>query len=554
MSELLMKWKSRRFVRNEDGSILIFVLFVFTTMALVGGTAIDIARHETMRSTMQYNLDRAVLAAASLKQSKVPDAVVEDYMSKVTSLEPVSVTTTYDTGLNFRTVSATATAELDTMFMNMAGIDSLPITVTSSAEERIPKLEISLVLDVSGSMETNGKLSNLKVAAKEFVSTMLTGVDPNQVSISIVPFSSTVTPSTALFEQLNVDVLHDYSTCLDFEDSDFATVAIDPQEEQRHAIFASLSGDLDDLNQEKRTCYTEENFQILAYSGDESVLDDKIDGLEAKGWTAGQQGIKWGAALLDPSFRPVVQGLIDGGEVISGFSAVPAEYSDVETLKVLIFMGDGANTYEFRFGEEYREGASDLWEVQYEEQVFSYAYYRWNNSVTSTNEGYCAYSWWICVYEAGPTKSRYYLDHPNQSRFYDSKNDQWISDSTFYNLENTLDGWVSSDRLSWGQAWGHMPAIWYGNKIGNYNAYYDLVYYTGREHDEADTAMSLACNAVRDAGIVTYTIGFETDSSTSAKLRDCASTPSHYYDAVGLQISEVFAQIAASIQKLKLTQ
>jgi hypothetical protein len=61
------------------------------------------------------------------------------------------------------------------------------------------------------------------------------------------------------------------------------------------------------------------------------------------------------------------------------------------------------------------------------------------------------------------------------------------------------------------------------------------------------------CDAAMASGVIVYAIGFETDSSTSQKLEDCASTPSHYYNAEGTQISTVFAAIASSIQKLKLT-
>ncbi len=553
MNKMFAKWKASRFVRNEDGSILIFVLFVFTTMAFVGGTAIDLARHETMRASMQYNLDRAVLAAASLKQTKVPDAVVDDYMSKVTNLQPVSVETTYDVGMNFRTVSSTATAELDTMFMNMAGIDSLPITVTSSAEERIPKLEISLVLDVSGSMNSNHKLANLKAAAKDFVSTMLNGVDDDHVAISIIPFNNSVSPSQGIFDQLNVNEKHDYSRCLDFADEDFNDVAIDPAQMQEQLIYTSLWGDWQNLNSSGRTCYTDDYFQIMPYSDNITELHNKIDSLVADGWTAGHLGLKWGTALLDPAFKPVATGLIAAGDVDPGFVNVPAAYDDFDTLKVLIMMGDGANTYEFRMGDDYNGANSDLWEVVYAEQIFSYAYHKHNANKISYSESKCGKKKWVCVYTAGPQKSAYYLDDPNSSYFFDIENYNWISGSKFNNLNNTLNGWISSTRLSWGKAWGLMPAQWYDNIVGG-NAFSDLVYGSGRTSSEADAAMAASCEAARDQGIVVYTIGFETSSSTSAKLRDCASTPAHYYDAVGIQITEVFAQIAASIQKLKLTQ
>ena len=42
------------------------------------------------------------------------------------------------------------------------------------------------MLDVLGSMDGT-KLTNLKVAAKQFVTTLLTNADPDTVAISVVP-------------------------------------------------------------------------------------------------------------------------------------------------------------------------------------------------------------------------------------------------------------------------------------------------------------------------------------------------------------------------------
>ncbi|MBV1864207.1 MAG: hypothetical protein KUG74_07185 [Rhodobacteraceae bacterium] len=548
-----------RFSQSQDGSILIFVLVVFSTMFLVGGAAIDFARNETQRTTMQYNLDRAVLAAASLKQTKVPDDVVADYMSKVHSIEDISVVTTFDVGLNYRSVSATATAELRTMFLRMAGIDSMPITVVSAAEERIPHLEISLVLDVSGSMGNNSKLTNLKVAAKEFITSMLTGVDDDHVAISIIPFNNSVAPSETVFTSLNVNETHNFSTCLDFAESDFDSVNIDPLVAQDQLVYTSLWGGWSDLNQGARSCFTDDYFQIMPYSDNEVALHTKIDSFVARGWTAGHLGMKWGTALLDPSFRPVTADLIAALEVDAGFAAIPAEYTDNNTLKVVILMGDGANTYEFRMGPDFKGSGSDLWDVVSAEQVFWYAQHKYKAHRTSSDESKCSNSKWVCFYKQGALESTYYLQDPTTSggsidNFYDIQANAWISTTEFNNLNTTMEGWISTTQMDWEDAWGLMPAQWYDGIVGGSSAYNDLVSGTGRTGSEGDTAMAASCEAARGAGLVVYTIGFETDVSTSAKLASCASTPSHYYDAAGVQISAVFAQIAASIQKLKLTQ
>jgi len=106
--------------------------------------------------------------------------------------------------------------------------------------------------------------------------------------------------------------------------------------------------------------------------------------------------------------------------------------------------------------------------------------------------------------------------------------------------------------MSWEEAWGHMPVDFYDNLTGS-SALSNLGS-NGRNGTESDTAMASSCLAAETAGVIVYTIGYETNTSTSNKLRSCASTNSHYYDASGTQITSVFSAIATSIQKLKLTQ
>lgn len=552
LATIKKKMSSRAFSSDENGSIIVFVLVVFSAMFLVGGTAVDLARHENLRSSLQYNLDRAVLAAASLKQTQDPNVVVQDYMSKVTTIESFSVQVDSTVAVNARTVSAEATAVLDTWFLSMAGINQMPIKAVSKSEEKIPNLEIALVLDVSGSMSSNSKLTNLKVAAKEFVTTMLENTEPDTVAISIVPFNHNVAPSTLMYDAISVNEVHDYSTCLDFEDSAFGSTKIDPAVLQKQAIYTASKGDWQDLDEGRITCYSNDYFEILPYSDNETALHEKIDDLEADGWTGGHMGIKWGAAMLNPAFQSVATHLIDEDVVDDGFAGLPVAYNDAQTKKVIIMMGDGANTYEFRMGNGYDSGPSDLFTVSYVGQVFEYAYRKNKVWRTSTSESKCSSSKWVCVYST-ENVTDYYLRKTSNNRYLDIERDDWITESEFNNLPTTLTGWTGTEQLSWGQAWGHMPADWYDDEIGT-NTYSDLVSGTGRNSSESDTAMASICSAAADDGIIIYSIGFETDNSTSQKLEDCASSASHYYDATGTQISTVFAAIATSIQKLKLTQ
>jgi len=78
---------------------------------------------------------------------------------------------------------------------------------------------------------------------------------------------------------------------------------------------------------------------------------------------------------------------------------------------------------------------------------------------------------------------------------------------------------------------------------------YDIV-----DSGEADDRLSAICEAARDEGIIVYTIAFEAPSRGRAALRDCASSPSHYFDVNGTDISDAFSAIASDIRALKLTQ
>lgn len=553
----------RRKYSEQRGSMLVYTTVVFSAMFVCGGAAIDFARHEHMRSEMQYNLDRAVLAAASLKQTLEPVDVVQSYMGSVRTLSDFTVEVDSDIGLNYRSVSATATGALDTWFLHVAGVPELSVGAASAAEERVPNLEIALVLDVSGSMNSNSKLSNLKTAAKEFVTTMIESGEEGSVAISIVPFNHSVAPSDALFEALTVDETHNYSTCLDFEDADFSSVSIDPTTEQTQSVYTSLYGGFESLNSTYRTCYSDADRKILAYSSDETDLHDAIDDLNADGNTAGHLGVKWGAALLDPAFQPVVSALVSSGDVDADLDDLPVDYSDVQTLKVIVFMGDGANTTEWRFASDsdFRGAASNLYEVTYAQEEFSHAYYIYNHSYTYYGAQYeylCNYRRYECVYDpTGSTETAYYLHKTSNDTYFEvdgSNSGSYISASAFANLPSTLTGYQSQRQLNWEEAWGMMSLDYYDDVTRDDDPFDEAVYSAARVGSEADTVMAANCNAAKNAGIIVYSIGFETDSTTSGKLSDCASSAGHYYDAQGAQISSVFGAIAASIQKLKLTQ
>ncbi len=336
----------RGFGGEEGGALIIFALFIFVLMLMVGGMAVDLMRYENTRTRLQNTVDRAVLAAASLNQTLSPQAVVNDFFTKA-GLSQYLVAVNVDEGLNYRTVSAQANANVPTMFMNMSGIDSLPAPTSGTAQEKVSNVEISLVLDISGSMGRNNKINYLRTAAKQFVATVLKPDAVDKVTVSLIPYTAQVNAGPDIFDQLWTRQMHNYSHCIDFDTSDFNATGLDfgkRYEQMQHFEWSSASY----KPIRNPGCPMRSYERIKPLSQSVSALQNTIDQLRARANTSIHIGMKWGAALLDPTSQPIVQGLVDRGVVDNVFSNRPAAWNDKETMKVVVLMTDGENVSTYR--------------------------------------------------------------------------------------------------------------------------------------------------------------------------------------------------------------
>ena len=558
----LIKRHARTFRRDEDGTVTILSLFFFLIMIAAGGIAIDMMRYEMERARIQTTLDSAVLAAAGSPFGSDSRTIVENYfetagMSDYLNAEEAGDITSTVTASK---VKASASMTMNTYLMKLSGVKTLSTSGSSVAERRVPKLEVVLVLDVSGSMGRNSKLANLKSAAKDFVSTVLSSSEPGNTVISLVPFSWSVTPTNTMFTALDVEETHQYSTCLRFKDNDFSHATLTSGASADQMVYTSVYGDWQDLDSGWRSCFTDDYMEILPYSISESDLHDKIDALHADGNTSGHQGMNWGAAILDPTFRAVSADLRAANEMDNSLDNVPADYDQPETLKIIVMMGDGQNTTSYFFDQNpYRGPNSDLYRVTHQEQEFDYAFDIYNRSREWHEdwvEQYCHLSWLECVYKIdGPTVSSYYLRDPSPERYYNLEDDDWISASEFDELEDQS-GFIEKERLDWEEAWGMMSPRFYAETTGSWGPWNDYVASENLSGSQKNSRMLSTCNATKSEGVVVYSIGFEISNNGTAEtvLRNCASSYAHYYRAEGISINDAFSSIASNVVNLRLTQ
>ena len=519
-----------RFRDDESGVLVAFGVFMILIMLAVGGIGIDIMRFEYTRTSLQATLDRAVLAAADLDQTLDAEYVVEDYFAKSDMGEYLR-SITVDEGLNYKEVSATADIEMNTQFIHMLGIEKLNALAGGTAAESVDGVEIAMVLDMSGSMNSNHRLTNLKVAAKDFVETMLTSSPPGDVAVSIVPYATQVNMGPTLAQHYNLTNEHSYSHCVNFTSNDFNTTEVSNTAAlERTGPFDpwyTREGELD-----LPVCPERQGSEIMAFSMNELGLKNYIDSFTAGGNTSIDIGMKWGTALLDPSAQTAVTAMIADGDVDGAFAGLPTAYND-DSLKVLVLMTDGQNTSQYYLRDNYRQGNTDVWlyEGDYDNDGDI-------DTVYSVKNG-----------------SKYYYKRPSSN----GSSAYWMSPSWGY--APWSGNGVDSVRLTFPELLHRASLDWIERKL-----YYDIWsssyaddYWEDWAYSYVGTSTKNArldniCTAAKEAGIIVFTIGFEAPYSGRTVLRNCASSDAHFFDVDGMEISEAFTSIASSISKLRLVQ
>lgn len=345
----LTRMRHSKFATREDGSMTIFAVYMFMMMLLVCGIGVDLMRNEMERVRLQNTVDRAVLAAADLDQELDPEAVVADYFNKAGMSDYLN-SVTVDEGLNYRVVTANASTTYDTQFMRLMGVPEMVVPALGTAEERIANVEISIVLDISGSMGGNNKIRNMRDAAKVFVDTVVREETEDLISVSLIPYSEHVNAGPDLFNKLSTNQLHNFSHCIEIPDAQYKQAKLD-----RSVVYKQgqhFQWGHDSKNRVRRPmCPSADYERITAHSQNANALKTQIGKLQATGSTSIFIGMKWATALLDPDFRPVIQQLVNEGLVDTEFQTRPAAYSDVETLKTIVLMTDGQNWYSNRIAD-----------------------------------------------------------------------------------------------------------------------------------------------------------------------------------------------------------
>jgi len=187
----------RRFWSDEKGSMIVmFAVALIPVLALMGA-AIDFSRASLARTKMQGALD-----ATALFLSKLPPGTSQDdlnakasvfFFANYTELDVLGIQLTITPAATYGKLNLTATGTYNPVMVNLAGVTSFPVGTKTEVKWGNSRLRVALVLDVTGSMSSAGKMTAMKTATKNLLTSLKNAATVNgDVYVSIIPFNKDV--------------------------------------------------------------------------------------------------------------------------------------------------------------------------------------------------------------------------------------------------------------------------------------------------------------------------------------------------------------------------
>ncbi len=322
-----------KFHTSESGAIAPIFGLMMLVITVAVGMSVDTARGSRVSSMAASALDAAALAGAkALRLSNPTDAeltalVLEyfntNFQQNAANALVQGVTVTPNREDN--SVQLVANVRVPTTIMAITGTNYLDLTLNAEAVFDVKDVEVSMMLDVSGSM-AGSKIEDLKLAAADLIEILLPADVPHSNKVAIAPFSTAVNAG---------DLAATISNGTDSRGRSLPGRYTSCVTERRGTnAFTDASPVTDKLNRRSASCPAAE---IQPLTNDLDALDDAIASLSASGMTAGHLGIAWASYLLSPQWASVFPS-----------ESTPVDYDNTDFRKVAILMTDGMfnNYYE----------------------------------------------------------------------------------------------------------------------------------------------------------------------------------------------------------------
>lgn len=330
-----------RFRADQGGNVLMLFGLALVPVLGVVGVAVDYSRASRVKQTLSTAIDAAALMAArdaqKLTDSQLTDRVNEWLKANLPPDAKDQFTgATVAINRTAKTVSIVANGAVPTTIAQILGTSALEVSTSSQSTWGTNSIELALVLDNTGSMAQNGKMTALKAAAKDLVQIMKdASQEPDQIRISVVPFSTRVILDTALkdapwlrWDQKSCSKNWPY-TCTTISKSTWQGCVTD--RDQSYDVSDATPSGANSTLYPADFCDTyspASQAKVMGLTSDWTALNAQIDTMQPTGATNITIGAVWGMATLSP------------GEPFTG--AKPATTPRLN--KYMILLTDGDNT------------------------------------------------------------------------------------------------------------------------------------------------------------------------------------------------------------------
>ena len=196
----------RRFRGDSSGNIAVLYAIALIPILTFVAAAIDYSRANAARSSMIGALDSAALMVSrDLSEGTITTADIatkaDAYFKALytnTEAQNVTLTTSYATGTSTGSqIQITASGQVVTQFMRVAGFPTMSFDAKTTSTWGNTRMRVAMVLDNTGSMGQNGKMTAMQKAAKSMIDTLSTyNKQTGDVYISIIPFTKDVNVGT----------------------------------------------------------------------------------------------------------------------------------------------------------------------------------------------------------------------------------------------------------------------------------------------------------------------------------------------------------------------
>ncbi|MGB9367004.1 MAG: pilus assembly protein [Xanthobacteraceae bacterium] len=323
--------RSRFFADQSGGVAPMFALAIVPIVGLAGA-AVDYSRASSARTAMYAALDATGLMLSRDAATMNPDQIkakatdifnAEFNRTDVTGIQVNAVLSSPQAGTF--TLNVTASGNLPATFTRILGQNQFALNSGADFKWGIKKLELALALDNTGSMGNNGKLTQLKTAAKNLLTTLQAAAkQPGDVKVSIIPFDTMVNVGTVYKDEFWID----YSV-KNIQKNQWTGCVMDRDQSNDVSDTTPVSGNHSTLFPAKQ-CGSLVSMMPLTDVLDTTGftnLNSKIDSMVAAGNTNVTIGLEWGWHSLTTNL-PLSQ------------AAEPSPDRD----KVVVLLTDGTNT------------------------------------------------------------------------------------------------------------------------------------------------------------------------------------------------------------------